>query len=413
MSYARRDSAGTLATGGMMHHQSKLDVFIIKAHRLFSNGAVINGEDASVLNTASSSPKSGGPVNGAPPHADMTLFQKLSQLYNATISTSLLDDNSTSPKSAIELYQRFQQILKELELSYEVSPYGKYFRKLDNGMWQIKDESELLNDQLWQLVSVSISAVYDPKTGQMLNQSRRRVNSMATSTKNSPNEVIDNTLPQQLQKRLQKLQQDSRQNYYSTSPSSPSMVPNGNGVRSIPSNASSGREASNAPTTATNNLNGHPNMHSMNLHNNAQNINGDISSGNNANNNDIPIHSGMNLNMNLAASLNSQNKRKYIGMGIPDDEAVEELLQLATKKAKSDLPTIDEDIAQLQQPKYNPGTSNVELYERLLREKDFRIKQLEADVETQRQETHWLRKMLLEDLACVRSMLHKMNRGRR
>ncbi|SCU96436.1 LAME_0F16248g1_1 [Lachancea meyersii CBS 8951] len=514
MSYVRRDSSGSFTTSGVMHHQSKLDVFIIKAHRLVSNNAVINGEDVSVLNTASSSPRSGGPVNGSSPHNDLTLFQRLSQLYNATISTSLLDDTSTSPKSAIELYQRFQQIMKELELSYDVSPYGKYFRKLDNGMWQIKDDSELVSDQLWQLVSVSISTVYDSKTGQMLNQNRRRVNSMATSTKNSPSEVIDNTLPQQLQKRLQKLQQDSRQNFYSTSPASPSVVSNGNGIRSIHSNASSGREASMNSATAMNsgsaintngisgaagvnnnmnnnmntnmnaninsgvnpsmnsnvnssmdpsmnsninssmnpnmnsnfnanmnpnfNTNMNPNMNSAmgsNMNTNMNpNMNSNMTPNMNSNmtpnmntdmNADMNADIGTNLNPNLnnmnlalnmgldALSGNPQGKRKYVGVGTPDQDAVDELLQLATKKAKTDLPTIEEDIPQ---PTVSMRTSNNAaasgVYERLIQEKDLRIKQLESDLEAQRQETHWLRKMLLEDLACVRSMLHKESRNR-
>ncbi|SCV05292.1 LANO_0H04280g1_1 [Lachancea nothofagi CBS 11611] len=433
MSYVRRDSSGSITSAGIMHHQSKLDVFIIKAHRLLSNGAVINGEDVSVFNTASSSPKSGGPVNGTSPHNDLTLFQRLSQLYNATISTSLLDDNSTSPKSAIELYQRFQQILKELELSYEVSPYGKYFRKLDNGMWQIKDDSELLSDQLWQLVSVSISTVYDAKTGQMLNQTRRRVNSMATSSKNSPSEIIDNTLPQQLQKRLQKLQQDSRHNYYSTSPVSPSLVPNGNGIRSVHSNNSSGGEAAslnsnsninmnkvgpiNNPTNISSNISSNNNIsNNSNNNNNNSNNNNNNNNNNNINTNSNSINNNNNnnnINGNINnALMNTQNKRKYMGVGTPDEDAVEELLQLATKKAKSDLPTINEDMSQPSPMGHSMATDTSSVYERLLQEKDFRIKQLETDLETQRQETQWLRKMLLEDMACVRSMLHKMSRNR-
>ncbi|SCU93189.1 LAFA_0F15126g1_1 [Lachancea sp. 'fantastica'] len=526
MSYVRRDSSGSFATPGIMHHQSKLDVFIIKAHRVLSNNAVINGEDVSVLNTASSSPRSNGPINGSSPHNDLTLFQRLSQLYNATISTSLLDDNSTSPKSAIELFQRFQQIMKELELSYEVSPYGKYFRKLDNGLWQIKDDSELLNDQLWQLVSVSISTVFDWKTGQMLNQNRRRVNSMATSTKNSPSEVIDHTLPQQLQKRLQKLQQDSRHNFYSTSPASPSVVASGNGVRSNHSNTSSGREVllGSGPVGNPNSINAATMVNNNNNNNNINNQNNN----NNHNVNNISSHmvtsmspginpnpnsgttsgmtSGMNsgmtpglnsgmtpgmnsgtnpsintnmdtsrinlnvdpsintsmtsnidnaINPNIAAAMNThsnsnfnaainpslnnmnlalnmglealncnpQGKRKYVGVGTPDEDAVDELLQLATKKAKSDLPTIEEDTSQQQHRQQQQQEQQLlmrsgkiadvsDVYERLLKEKDHRIKQLEADLDSQRQETRWLQKMLLEDLACVRSMLYKDSRNR-
>ncbi|KAM3165072.1 Transcription factor [Lachancea thermotolerans] len=393
MSYVRRDSSGSVTSAGIMHHQSKLDVFIIKAHRLLSNGAAINGDDVSLVNTgsSSSSPQGGagaaggagagsGAASGASPQQDLTLFQRLSQLYNATISTSLLDDNSTSPKSAIELYQRFQQILKELELSYDVSPYGKYFRRLENGMWQIRDDSELVSDQLWQLVSVSISTVYDAKTGQMLNQTRRRVNSMAASSKNSPSEVIDHTLPQQLQKRLQKLQQDNKHNYYTT-PASPSLAvaPNSNG---------------------SGNANGGANGMANGI------VNGMV----NGTTNGIGIGIGTGagaVNRSSSSGSTPLGKRKYVGIGTPDEDAVEELLQLATKKPRTDLPTIDEDIPQQTLPSRALASKEADLYDRLLREKDDRVKQLEADLESQRQETLWLRKMLLEDLACIRSMLHK------
>ncbi|SCU98321.1 LAMI_0F14092g1_1 [Lachancea mirantina] len=361
MSFMRRDSSGSVTSAGIMHHQGKLDVFIIKAYRVLSRGALINGDDVSIANTASSSPKSGvavNAVNGMGQQGDLSLFQRLSQLYNATISTSLLDDNSTSPKSAIELYQRFQQIMKEMELSFEISPYSKYFRRLDNGLWQIKDDAELAGDQLWQLVSVSIATVYDVRTGQMLSQPRKRVNSLAASSKNSPSEMVDNTLPQQLQKRLQKLQQDSK-NANSVSPVSPSVF--------------------SQPGTASGNGNG----------------NGALS----------------------GAGPGSRSKRKYMGVETPDEEAVEELLQLATKKHRADLPTIDEDaVATAAAPVPLPQSSLTirenELYDRLLHEKDARIQQLEKDLDSQCQETLWLRKMLLEDMGCVRSMLHKMSNGR-
>lgn len=44
-------------------------------------------------------------------------------------------------------------------------------------------------------------------------------------------------------------------------------------------------------------------------------------------------------------------------------------------------------------------------YENLVSEKDQRIIQLEREMELQRQETQWLRKMLIEDMGCVRSLL--------
>ena len=285
----------------------------------------------------------------------------------------------------------------------------RYFRRLENGMWQIKDDAELVNDQLWQLVSVSISAVYDSKTGQMLTQTRRRVNSMATSSKNSPSEVVDNTLPQQLQKRLQKLQQDNKQNYYTT-PASPSIAlgshANGNGF-----GASTGNSMGNGMATSTGNNMGNGMVNGMS-NGNLTGMNNSMSSGNLTGIRPVHINNSINsingvASASATATNNPMGKRKYVGVGTPDEDAVEELLQLATKKPKADLPTIDEDIPQQSLPQRTLTSKEIDLYDRLLREKDERIRQLESDLEAQRQETIWLRKMLLEDMACVRSMLHK------
>lgn len=355
MSYPPRASISSVSSAsGIMHHQVKLDVFIIKGYKLLTQDSLINGNDVSIVNTAANSPTVSGTMNSK----DLTDFHKLSQLYNATISTASLDDSSTSPKSAIELYQRFQQILKELELSYEGCPYGKYFHRLDNCMWQIKDDSELINDQLWQLVTVSISNVYDPKTKTFLNNGKKRINSATTSAKHSPvatNSTTmsstgpatsdnDTSLPQQLQKKLQKLQENMTNGYYTT------------------------------PTS--------------------------------------PVATTSNCSTN--SIVNSWRKRKFKELDTFDEEAVEELLQLAKKKrqeacAGADLPPIDETSTSKLPRNEQMTIGEHNLYDRLLKEKDGRIQQLEKDLALQRQETQWLRKMLVEDMGCVRSMLQKLN----
>lgn len=50
------------------------------------------------------------------------------------------------------------------------------------------------------------------------------------------------------------------------------------------------------------------------------------------------------------------------------------------------------------------------VYENLVSEKDQHILQLEKELESQRQEAQWLRKMLIEDMGCVRGMLSKIKK---
>lgn len=102
----------------------------------------------------------------------MKVFIKISKLYNATLNTGSVDDRSTSPKSSIELYQRFQQIIRELGLSYDASPYAKYFSRIDEDSWKVRSNEELANDNLWNLATMSILNVYDLETGQMIVQGR-------------------------------------------------------------------------------------------------------------------------------------------------------------------------------------------------------------------------------------------------
>lgn len=129
-------------------------------------------------------------------HFNMQLFQKISSLHSAVISSSIMNDvidkSSSSPKSAIELFQRFIQILKELELSFEASPYAKYFRRLDEHLWQIKNDSELNNDKLWQSITTCIFAVYDPQTGKIMNSNNIRVRKTVSNQSNNGNNNNNN-----------------------------------------------------------------------------------------------------------------------------------------------------------------------------------------------------------------------------
>lgn len=487
-----------ISNTGIMHHQSKLDVFIIRAYRLLSSGSIINSNTLqSVTNspqTTSTTPaassgtngsssissQNGGSgsnvmntTNGAGPNSSIRyqysqLFGKISKLYNATISSGAIDDRSTSPKSAIELYQRFQQIIKELELSYEVSPYSRYFQRLDQGLWQIRDDAELKSDRLWDLVSISIFSTYDPRTGQMINQGRRKTGgSLAASTKGSPTELMNNTnnnsntinkpqanlgnrnensnptinsmmmdasIPQQLQRRLQSISQDinSRSlNGYYTQPTSPGQGGYGFGLdndatlynptsfsntntgtswkrRSLGSLAENALddEAVEELLQLTNTTKRQRTETPVNLHNNTAG-GGSANATNNIKTRQTNEHTSGPI-MNSTTENVSRSSAPAIPTAMND---------FATSTAPSNaMTTVPDNLT------YNDNINNAlvagdtlvrqlkDTYDTLVSEKNQRIVQLEREVELQRQETQWLRKMLIEDMGCVRSLLKDLRR---
>lgn len=553
-----------------MHHQVKLDVFIIRAFALLSETRTVS---SNLMSSVTSSPQtstttpsnlsttnlpantgssgktgensgeneSNDSKNGTPNHNSshsgstptaapfgssglvntqfMRLFLRISKLYNATLNTGSIDDRSTSPKSSIELYQRFQQIIRELGLSYEESPYAKYFTKINEDSWKIKSDEELANDNLWNLATMSILNVYDPESGQMivqgrgkkaqfLNQNSKR-NEQSNSTPNSTNEndsnnetnslkkqlsdvdqntgaklkkrnvripkqnrvtknrqntnvnthtainddvknmflgggnqnnvgevnsslnnmLFDSYLQQQLQKRLQSVPQDinSRSlNGYYTQPTSPGVNNFEFGFGNDLANAIQNGSTPTLPflnTVSSNTTN--PMAAALNNNNNTNNPNNGVATSQHGNHN---------------------WKRRSLGsldVNTLDDDTVEELLQLpnvSQKKPKfmneSDKQAI-ETTENNEQAEYNDdrNTNNEmikdgnmrmqnenaieldsivkqmkDMYESIVSEKGERIVQLERELELQRQETQWLRKMLIEDMGCVRSMLKDLQR---
>ncbi|CAI4049902.1 hypothetical protein N7582_004782 [Saccharomyces uvarum] len=535
-----------------MHHQSKLDVFIIRAYNLLSNESVISGASLqSVTNspqTATNTPS--GMVNGmvstgitnpaglvgsdgtpnideiitsngnntlaktnsdsanATPNGNSSstsaisntsnhtnngnnasssttsngiytqaqysqLFAKISKLYNATLSSGSIDDRSTSPKSAIELYQRFQQIVKELELSFEASPYAKYFRRLDERLWQIKSDTELENDELWRLVSMSIFTVFDPQTGQILTQGRRKGNSLNTSTKGSPSELqgINNGNNNGNNGSISNA--NSIKNNYGNKNASTNRTKK-RGTR-VAKNAKNGKNNKNAnkernsiaDTSTFNNAtisNPGTNMLfdpslSQQLQRRLQTLSQDVNSrsltgyytqptspgsggfefglGHADLNPNAANNSGMGYNTMTNNGAHSWKRRSLGSLDVNtlDDEAVEELLQL-TNTNKRQRPITTSDGALINDgTDTNLNTTNnqmkvdlnppnniapmdteavirplKEAYDSIVSEKGQRIMQLERELELQRQETQWLRKMLIEDMGCVRSMLRDLQR---
>lgn len=351
-SKSRTNSTSTLK--GIMHHQIKLDVFLIKGFQVVSNNEIF--EPSILIN-------SGMKKTPSSPIAVLDLsekyckyFQTLSQLYTSIASIVTLDELSNMPKSNIELFQRFQQILKELQLSFEESPYNKFFQKIDPDHWIINDNME---DTLWTYLSVNIEKVYDKETGQVLGSKRKstvnstrgspllppkRQTSTAMSTEFSLNQV-NNKLEQMLrQEEYYKVPSESSGQFKWPRAVSDTML--------MPDLPNTNRDKSETETT------------------------------------------------NNGSSLDGSKRKFNNGLDTPEEELVTELVQLRNCK-KLKCGTKD---------RAGNGTNmNVDVYERLLTEKDERIKRLQDDVESQRKEILWLKKLLMEDMKHIRSSLSNLN----
>lgn len=436
-------------TAGIMHHQTKLDVFIIRAYKLLSNGAIIHSNGA--LQSVSSSPQGSTKTpDGTPTSASgslttsaqyLQIFSKISKLYNATISSGSIDDRSTSPKSPIELYQRFQQIIKELELSYDVSPYSKYVQRLDQGVWQVREDSDLKGDKLWEIASISIGSIYDSRSGQVLSQARKKASSMAdslaTSAKDSPtgartvnrnptisNMETDASLPQQLQKKLQNLSQDvnSRSlNGYYTQPTSPGHGGFNFGLNDNDTFYNSFTNVGNAGGSNTTNGLGNWKRRSLGslgadaldddaveellqLTNTSKRQKAaTLIYGNGAGAN---ASQPTNSTTTAARAMNTTQSQNNLSEFAPAPNTAgsgPEASGTSNPAGPSTTDTVSSDTSLLNGEVVVRQLKNT--YENLVSEKDQRINQLEKEMELQRQETQWLRKMLIEDMGCVRSLL--------
>ncbi|AET40814.1 Gcr2p Ecym_6443 [Eremothecium cymbalariae DBVPG len=413
---------------GIMHHQIKLDVFLIKGYQVVSRNAVIDGD---AMSSMSASPTSSTVGSDQAFEKPLLHFQELSKLYNVTIQVQVLDDGGTSPKSAIELCQRFQQILKELELSYEVSPYAKYFKRLstdgERSLWQVRDDAELQGDAVWVSVSANIKKLYNSEHGRLDSiQSKRR--SAATSVRNSPRHMKDDPVSyQQLKRKLTQLQANSE---------------NSPGNKK---NKDDGGSANDGTCKVSN-----PNILDF------------LSNGhlkNKFNDSDALLRGYYTMptsptSLWNAMNLNTSRRRDF--QNPPENDPVEELLQLtatassapaasvtaaATSNGNTDDPSDDplsleptakdlqkDDndaaatatigssitselpmITDVPNIPTNPLTiKETDLYDRLLQEKDEKIIELGRQLKNERDEIQWLRKLLLEDIGCIRSMLKEL-----
>lgn len=235
------------------YHLTKVDVFIIRAYKIIRGNSILNSshiQGSLNVNPMNSSHNTNSyyinSTFGVHPQYSDT-FTKISSLYNIVLPSGVIGDISTSPKSAIELFHRFQQIIKELELNFELSPYNRYFNKINNNLFQIKDDSELSVDEFWNIIGNAILAVFNPRNGK-INNKRHKLNKASTRNSESTTTTVENNqsttdkmtdseflnltngildemaLPHQLQRKIHNIPQEansrSLSGYY-TQPTSP------------------------------------------------------------------------------------------------------------------------------------------------------------------------------------------------
>lgn len=344
---------------------SKVDIFIIKAYRIVTNGTILNSYH---ITTSSSSPLNNanepdetdneGLNNGKTPrrkrkgsviHPQYSkTFFKLSKIYNSLLPSGIFGEVSTSPKSDIELFQRFQQILKELELNFEMSAYSKYFNRVSETLFQIKEDNEsTVNDPFWLNLTESILNFYNPRTGKLINQGRKKNiakrnvsagkndekrnnenrgnnNNNTTNSNNdffnmTNNMLNDPALSLQLQRKLQMIPQDvtSRSlNGYYTQPTSP-------GSGGFPFNLGTADDED----ILGNNFN-NTDVTGITFNSNDNNHN------NNGNNGNVPLQNGINGNYNYL----NHKKRRSLGSLSLDESAVDDLLKFTTINKKQRTP---------------------------------------------------------------------------
>ncbi|KAG0653813.1 transcription factor [Maudiozyma exigua] len=551
----------TTTSLGIVHHQTKLDVFIIKAFSLLANNAIIDSNGFNNINSSSNSPQVNniskpGSKNNTPKSSNenditkntssvadnqnteqnnsnnifntktqfISTFQKISAIYNATLNNVPIDDKSTSPKSSIELFQRLHQIIRELSLSFESSPYSGYFKSVDDNryLWQIKTDSELQTDQLWQLVTTSILTVYNVETGQIINQNVRnkRINSSNSSPNNSGSNTdgqqtgnntaettptsltnnnsttTNNTVKKVKKKYTRKKNANNNNNAANNNNNSKNKASNGKNINLLgqgPRHSTSVIPDFQLTQTTTTDPTGinvqtqqqQPNMNNLDaslphiLQKRLQNVSQDINSRSLAGYYTQPTSPGSDVNafefslptndfnttdynsglqnaaMNSngtvttdgtnmlgadASTTNMNNntdpiwKRRSMtaldgNTSIGGEDAVDDLLQFsntARNKNRSNMSVMEQvlnnpggnvsmNINEDMMRKDNNGQEMIlaeqvskvlkQSYDTLMTEKDERIHQLERELELQRNETQWLRKMLIEDMGCVRSLL--------
>ncbi|CCK70779.1 Gcr2p KNAG_0F01110 [Huiozyma naganishii CBS 8797] len=550
------DAVNTPSPFAVLHHETKLDVYIIRGYCLLSSETIINsGLFQNIINspqTAQASPptltidpptntitkntyddnnntltttaiQQDGTINSSIDSNNTTthnpasslfasqsnnaattqngsnwnapLFNKLSLLYTALITSgSSIGEKSTVPKSAIELYHRFAQIMRELDISCSLSPYSKYFHKLDGKLWQIKSDTELADDQLWQMVTSSIFAIYDAQMGKMINIPNGKTlqefngnlsgyNRGVVSSSNTPNDnssVLTNQTPSAtgIDSKLNNPASNTPNSSVPsvappvTTPAPTSKKPKKKYTRKKPtatgSNKSGGvRKGTTKNAKAAKESNvpkqgdqlktsiSFPELLNEKLQNLPVDEDGTTvayDSGNLDMNKamsgyyghapsptsgtaiDSGIHSNIGFNMMPSSGYMGMGsapdqalwKRRSLGsidINTLEDEAVEEILRMTNEQNNQTQARISQAATAAAAAAVASTTASTilgaqqilrsqvqESCEMLVKEKDRRISQLEQELELESRETSWLRKLLIEDMGCIKSMMTDIKR---
>lgn len=348
-----------ISPGMGSYEPARVDIFIIKAYNIVMEGTLLNsnhittsssaqtpgrgdGEDSGSATGGASGPGSrrNGRISAIHPQYAKT-FVKISKIYNSLLPSGIFGDVSTSPKSDVELFQRFQQVLKELELNFGMSPFSKYFNKISDTLFQVKEDSELtFVDTFWTGLTAAILGFYNPRTGKMINQGRKKnttarrnvsagngananakanANANNTDLFNIANNILDDpSMSLQLHRKLQMIPQDATSrslNGYYTQPTSP-------GSSGFPFNLGGTDDEmlvnNFTPNTGDNiNYNGN----NSNNSNNGNLMNGTTNTGSNGSNGG---------NYNYA----NHKKRRSLGSLTLDENAMDDLLKFTNLNKK-------------------------------------------------------------------------------
>lgn len=304
-----------------------------------------------------------------------TVFQLLCKLSNNQHNYSqgilspaeLLDMNIDSNW---KLFNEFQKIVYDLHVRGSTSVFFKYFKKTSSpSVWTIKDDCELADDQLWTSISRCITTVFNTMTPHL---SRHN---LPTSKRSGLKKGASNhsySLPQQLKQKLQSISKESdlrEQVGYYTIPSHP--------VSPLQDTLPS--------------LNENSDQLPFNL-----------------------LEDNAHLTLAPKSSLEEQTATETL-----DDHGVEELLKIPMGSyCQLNISDLNNDPMSTMFYSSAPtnsayakdpsDTASQVVYQNLIETKDSRIKQLEKDLESQKQEVNWLRKLLIEDMGYLRSGLQTL-----
>lgn len=493
-------------TFGLLHTQNRLDVFIIKSYHLLSNGMIIN---SNLLQSAGNTPQNtmtsptallvqpsslsktlsideninnnnnntnneyvdGKLQNDQTPDSMTTLnsnntilgtnnsnqkiFHRMSILYNAIITNGdTVDEKSNLIKSHLELLQRFIQIIKELELSFELSPYNIYFHHLDDQLWQIKTDSELLNDKLWQDINKLILKVYNPSTGKLINLKKTLNNGKiirnmenlimtpmsnvndtnGTGGKNSNDNDNSTTEKDNIKKPAKKKPQRKRA---TTTTSTRTTKRNTKKKTNLTNNVGIQEETA-TNTTNNNSNNNNTNINNSNIDNlldidsnfpqllqkRLSNIHREDTYNNNNNNNNNnnfsrslngyytqPTSPGLNI-MNNPDMLNSFDfNNLLVNNNFINSTGNRNNSTTNNTTTNNNVNNSDNAKTELQNLIPTITSQLKETFNKIIQEKDQRLIQLERELHTQKKEVQWLRKMLIEDMGCLRSMVDNIKKS--